>query len=286
MLRRYGRGEKEDYELIDYMVRNPEQFGNVQFLEDLQNLENLNDLEKYVKEYDEEYIPEKKVQKVKDKYRKKLQKLEAKQEKAKTKKAEKKAAAEIKKVEKKALSEIKKLEKKELNKQYYCGLECNKPKKKSMGSYDVCKKLGKVSHYGEITEAQYKQKFLDDLKNLIEKHENINRETQNELLHEKEYIENMKIPKKTKKTNLGYFNLPEKKNLGYFETPKKIKKNKPIKKINLIEILGKKYTSIDDIYNRINEINKLINEGKLYHEDELRLLRERNKLEDYVENVY
>jgi hypothetical protein len=88
-------------------------------------------------------------------------------------------------------------EKKELNKQYYCGLESKKPKNKSMGTYDICHKLGKVAHYGEITEAQYKQKILNDFKNLIEKHENINKETQNELLQEKEFIKNYKPIKKS-----------------------------------------------------------------------------------------
>ena len=202
MYRRYGRGEQEDYNLIDYMVRNPSAFENTPFLEDLQNPENLQDLEKYVKTHDEEYIPQKTVKKVKEKHRKKIEKLEARQEKAKTRKAEKKAAADIKKAEKKALAEIRKAEKKELNKQYYCGLESKKPKKKSMGSYDVCHKLGKVAHYGEMTEAQYRQRILDDFKKVIDKHENINRDTQKEILSERKYIKNMKMPKRENRQTL------------------------------------------------------------------------------------
>ena len=202
MYRRYGRGEKEDYELMDYMVRNPSAFENTPFLEELQNPENLQDLEKYVKERDEEYISPKKLQKVKEKHRKKIEKLEARQEKARTKKAEKKAAADIKKAEKKALAEIRKAERKELNKQYYCGLVSKKPKKKSMGTYDVCHKLGKVAHYGEMTEAQYRQMILDDFKNVIEKHENINRETQNEILRDREFIENSRLQQKPNRQEL------------------------------------------------------------------------------------
>lgn len=202
MYRRYGRGEKEDYELMDYMVRNPSAFENIPFLEELQNPENLQDLEKYVKERDEEYIPPKKLQKVKEKHRKKIEKLEARQEKARTKKAEKKAAADIKKAEKKALAEIRKAERKELNKQYYCGLVSKKPKNKTMGSYDVCHKLGKVAHYGEMTEAQYRQMILDDFKNVIEKHENINRETQNEILRDREFIENSRLQQKPNRQEL------------------------------------------------------------------------------------
>ena len=432
MYKRYGRGEQEDYDLIDYMVRNPVPFENTQFLEDLQNPENLQNLEKYVKKQDEEYIPQKTVKKIKEKYQKKLEKLEAKQEKAKTRKAEKKAAADIKKAEKKALAEIRKAEKKELNKQYYCGLESKKPKKKSMGSYDVCQKLGKISHYGEMTEAQYRQRILDDFKKVIEKHENINRDTQKEILSEREYIENMKMPKKNilellgdekkylidnkpkeikikptkqiklietkrKRKNLtltqkqenlkalmglkfndnskilldfyngdfssdvlpAYFgnyygdkkfydgelyeffkkyklpyNAVVKKNqtiskyfgltlkqindvmfdLLYNEfeypvnnhydeqekeykecnepeyKPKPIKENKPKKitkkqEIKETDVKGKKYTSIDDMYSRIDEINELINEGKLYDEEAASLLRERSKLEDYIENI-
>lgn len=70
------------------------------------------------------------------------------------------------------------------------------------------------------------------------------------------------------------------------QEPKQQPKSQPkLKKQETKEIIlsGKKYSSIDAMNNRVKEINKLLNEGKLYDNELASLQRERNKIEDYIE---
>jgi hypothetical protein len=95
---------------------------------------------------------------------------------------------------------------------------------------------------------------MANLKKLIEKHENINKDTQNEIIQEKEFIKNIKIPKPIEKPKPNYRDLQEK-------LKKTIEEQEQIYKDTQKEIIqDKKYIeTFSEEYQKFkNRVDKLI----------------------------